>query len=52
MSKDPTIAVRDCLTEIEILHDIAARMTLEMGAARDDRLFHDNRSNPALVITQ
>jgi uncharacterized protein with HEPN domain len=29
MSKDPTVAVRDCLAEIAILHDIAARMTLE-----------------------
>ena len=29
MPKDPTIAVRDCLTEIAILHEIAARMTLE-----------------------
>jgi uncharacterized protein with HEPN domain len=26
---DPTIAIRDCLAEIAILHDIAARMTLE-----------------------
>jgi hypothetical protein len=30
MSKDPTIAIRDCLAEIKILHEIAARMTLEM----------------------
>jgi uncharacterized protein with HEPN domain len=29
MAKDPTIAVRDCLAEIAVLHDIAARMTLE-----------------------
>jgi uncharacterized protein with HEPN domain len=29
MRKDPTIAIRDCLTEIAILHDIAASMTLE-----------------------
>jgi len=29
MPKDPTIAVRDCLTEIAILHDIAGRMTLQ-----------------------
>ena len=28
MPKDPIIAVRDCLTEIAILDDIAARMTL------------------------
>jgi uncharacterized protein with HEPN domain len=28
MAKDPTIAIRDCLTEIAILHDIATRMTL------------------------
>ncbi len=28
MSKDPTIAIRDCLAEIAILHAIAARMTL------------------------
>jgi uncharacterized protein with HEPN domain len=28
MPKDPTIAIRDCLTEIEILHGIADRMTL------------------------
>jgi uncharacterized protein with HEPN domain len=29
MPKDPTIAIRDCLAEIAILHEIAARMTLE-----------------------
>ena len=29
MPKDPTIAVRDCLAEIEILHQIAARTTLQ-----------------------
>jgi uncharacterized protein with HEPN domain len=29
MPKDPTIAIRGCLTEIEILHEIAKRMTLE-----------------------
>lgn len=29
MPKDPTIAIRDCLAEIAVLHDIAARMTLE-----------------------
>jgi uncharacterized protein with HEPN domain len=28
MPKDPTIAIRDCLAEIAILHEIAARMTL------------------------
>ena len=30
MPKDPTIAIRDCLTEIAILHEIAARMTLQV----------------------
>jgi uncharacterized protein with HEPN domain len=29
MAKDPTIAIRDCLAEIEILHEIAGRMTFE-----------------------
>ena len=29
MPKDPTIAVRDGLAEIAILHEIAARMTLQ-----------------------
>ena len=29
MPKDPTIAIRDCLAEIEILHGIAARMALQ-----------------------
>ena len=29
MSKDPLIAIRDCLTEIEILRQIAARTTLD-----------------------
>jgi uncharacterized protein with HEPN domain len=29
MTKDPTVAIRDCLTEIEFLHGITARMTLE-----------------------
>jgi uncharacterized protein with HEPN domain len=28
MRKDPTIAIRDCLAEIEILHGIAEGMTL------------------------
>jgi len=28
MSKDPRIAIRDCLTEVAILQEIAARMTL------------------------
>ena len=29
MAKDPTVAIRDCLAEIAVLHAIAARMTLE-----------------------
>ena len=29
MSKDPTVAIRDCLAEIEVLHEISTRMTLE-----------------------
>ena len=29
MPKDPTIAIRDCLAEIAILHGIAERMTLQ-----------------------
>lgn len=29
MPKDPIIALRDCLAEIAILHEIAGRMTLE-----------------------
>ena len=28
MAKDPTIAIRDCLAEIELLRDITSRMTL------------------------
>jgi uncharacterized protein with HEPN domain len=28
MAKDPTIAIRDCLTEIEVLRDIASRINL------------------------
>jgi uncharacterized protein with HEPN domain len=28
MPKEPTIAIRDCLAEIEVLQQIAARMTL------------------------
>jgi len=27
--KDPTIAIRDCLAEIAVLHEISARMTLQ-----------------------
>jgi uncharacterized protein with HEPN domain len=34
MSKDPVVAIRDCLSEIAILHEIAARMTLA-GFHRD-----------------
>jgi uncharacterized protein with HEPN domain len=29
MSKDPTIAIRDCLAEIAVLHQIATRMRLQ-----------------------
>jgi hypothetical protein len=29
MPKDPTIAIRDCLAEIAVLHDIEARTTLD-----------------------
>jgi uncharacterized protein with HEPN domain len=29
MAKDPIIAIRDCLSEIAILHEIANRLTLE-----------------------
>ena len=29
MLKDPTIAIRDCLAEIAILHEIEGRMTLQ-----------------------
>ena len=28
MAKDPTVLIRDCLAEIAVLHDIAARATL------------------------
>jgi uncharacterized protein with HEPN domain len=35
MPKDPTIAIRDCLVEIAVLHEIAGRMTL-----------HDFRNDP------
>ena len=28
MAKDPVVAIRDCLAEIALLHDIAERMTL------------------------
>lgn len=34
MSKDPVVAIRDCLSEITILHEIAARTTLT-GFQRD-----------------
>jgi hypothetical protein len=30
MRKEPAVAIRDCLAEIAVLHDIAARMTLEV----------------------
>ena len=36
MAKDPTIAVRDCLAEIAILREMAARMTLQ--AFRNDAI--------------
>jgi uncharacterized protein with HEPN domain len=29
MPKDPTVAIRDCLAEIAILHEIAVQMTLQ-----------------------
>ena len=34
MPKDPTIAIRDCLTEIAVLHEIETRTTLQ--AFRND----------------
>lgn len=34
MPKDPTIAIRDCLAEIAVLHEIEARTTLQ--AFRND----------------
>ena len=34
MRKDPTIAIRDCLAEIAVVHEIATRMTLQ--AFRND----------------
>jgi hypothetical protein len=34
MSKDPTIAIRDCLAEIDILHRIASGATLATHALR------------------
>ena len=36
MPKDPTIAIRDCLAEIAILHEIEGRMTLQ--AFRSDSI--------------
>ncbi|MBI1778150.1 MAG: DUF86 domain-containing protein [Proteobacteria bacterium] len=33
MAKDPTVAIRDCLAEIAILHELAARMTLDQFKA-------------------
>ena len=33
MAKDATVAIRDCLTEIALLHDIGARMTQQTLAA-------------------
>ena len=36
MTRDPTIAIRDCLAEIAILHEIAARTTLP--AFRNDAI--------------
>jgi uncharacterized protein with HEPN domain len=36
MPKDPTIAIRDCLAEIAILHEIEGRMTLQ--AFRSDEI--------------
>ena len=26
MSKDPLVAIRDCVSEIEVLHEVAGRM--------------------------
>jgi hypothetical protein len=33
MPKDPTIAIRDCLAEIAVLHEIEARTTLHAFSA-------------------
>lgn len=41
MPKDPTIPIRDCLAEIAILHEIAARMTLQ--AFRSDPIVRRSR---------
>lgn len=37
MPKDPTIAIRDCLAEIEVLREIETRTTLQ--ALRNDPIF-------------
>ena len=52
MPKDPTIAIRDCLTEIAILREVGGRMTFE--AFRNDSIVRraaayaiQSRSGPA-----
>lgn len=45
MPKDPTIAVRDCLAEIAVLHGIEARMTLQ--AFRSDPIVRRAAAYPA-----
>ncbi len=48
MPKDPAVAIRDCLAEIAILHDIAGRMTLE--AFRSDPIVRRDHSSIATPV--
>ncbi len=48
MPKDPTIAIRDCLAEIMILHEIEGRMTLQ--AFRSDPIVRRAAADVSRVL--
>jgi uncharacterized protein with HEPN domain len=50
MPRDPTVAIRDCVAEIAILHDIAARTTL--AAFRADSIARRAAANAIQTISE
>ena len=50
MPKDPTIAIRDCLAEIAILHEVEGRMTLQ--AFRSDPIVRRAAAYAIQIISE
>ena len=48
MRKDPAIAIQDCLVEIELLHAIAARVTLDTAEPMNAPVIPEAEAQPRL----